>query len=217
MIVANEQLDLVDDLGILEDERLRLEDPRFLNADVLLDASAKVGDALPCLGERVVKVRDLHVDLLRRHQAQPHRGHFPEQHMRGPDDNARRSRDTDEDALHYFSPNFCAMRSAIASTACWASGPLARMVSVAPNSAASIITPMMLFPFTSRSSRTMVISLLNFAAVFTTSAAGRACRPFLFTICTDRSVIIEPPRRRGRRRRGRQQRSAIPQLDHAGG
>ena len=43
-----------------------------------------------------------------------------------------------------------------------------------PHSAASIITPMMLLPFTSRSSRTMVMSALNFAAAFTISAAGRA-------------------------------------------
>ncbi len=38
---------------------------------------------------------------------------------------------------------------------------------------------MMLLPFTSRSSRTIVISLWNFAAIFTISAAGRACRPLL--------------------------------------
>ena len=35
-------------------------------------------------------------------------------------------------------------------------------------------SPMMLLPFTSRSSRTMVMSLRNFAAAFTISAAGRA-------------------------------------------
>src|SRR5687767_2508375 len=178
MIVTDEQLDLVDDFRVLEDQCLRLEDSRFLDADVMLDTGAEVRDALPGFGERVVKVHDLEIDLLRRHESQAHRRYLPQEDVRRPHDDAWGSRNPDEDALHYLSPNFCATSSAIASTACCASGPLARMVSVAPNSAASIITPMMLFPFTSRSSRTMVISLLNLAAVFTTSAAGRACRPF---------------------------------------
>ena len=41
----------------------------------------------------------------------------------------------------------------------------------------------------------MVISLWNFAATLTISAAGRACRPFLFTIWTSRSGISGSPRR----------------------
>ena len=60
------------------------------------------------------------------------------------------------------------------SMASLASGPFARKVMVAPHSAASIMTPMMLFPFTSMSSREIVMSALNFEAAFTISAAGRA-------------------------------------------
>jgi hypothetical protein len=41
---------------------------------------------------------------------------------------------------------------------------------------------MMLLPFTSRSSRAMVMSLLKRDAALTISAAGRACSPFLLTI-----------------------------------
>ena len=76
-----------------------------------------------------------------------------------------------------------------ASSASLSSGPLARSTSVDPNSAASIMTPMMLLPFTSRSSRTMVISLLNRDAAFTSSAAGRAWTPALFTTWTLRSAM----------------------------
>ena len=50
---------------------------------------------------------------------------------------------------------------------------------VEPNSAASIITPMMLLPFTSRSSRTMVISLLNFAGQLHDLGRGPRVQPVL--------------------------------------
>ena len=57
------------------------------------------------------------------------------------------------------------------------SGPDARTLMRLPCSAASIITPMMLLPFTSRSSRLTNTSDWNRAAVFTNSAHARACSP----------------------------------------
>src|SRR5579883_386392 len=89
----------------------------------------------------------------------------------------------------YFSPNRPEISVAMASTAADSSGPDARRVMVDPHSAASISTPMMLFPFTSRSSRTITMSLANRAAVLTISAAGRACRPFLLAITTTFSAM----------------------------
>ena len=83
------------------------------------------------------------------------------------------------------------MSAASASTAAVSSGPDARNVIDDPHSAASMSTPMMLLPFTSRSSRTITMSLANFAAVFTISAAGRAWRPFLFTMVTVRSAMSD--------------------------
>src|SRR5690606_41094861 len=113
---------------------------------------------------------------------------LPAQKVDGAEDDARGGRDAAEGAQHQDSPKPRLMRSAIESSAISSSGPLARTVRVEPHSAASIITPMMLFPLTSRSSRTMVISLWNLEAVLTISAAGRAWRPFLLVIWTDRSA-----------------------------
>src|SRR5947207_2394711 len=101
------------------------------------------------------------------------------------------------------------MTDVSASSAASASSPIARNTIVAPNSAASIITPMMLFALTSRSSRMMVTLLLNFPAVFTISAAGRACIPSLLTIFTSRSGIRSAPSRE-RTQRELPERSAIP-------
>src|SRR5437016_5076682 len=80
-----------------------------------------------------------------------------------------------------------------------------------PCSAASIMTPMMLRPFTTCPSFVIEISASNFSAVFTSSTAARACRPSRFRIsrialCS--SVVPAPipvrdvagARRGGRRR-----------------
>ena len=62
------------------------------------------------------------------------------------------------------------------------------MIRDEPHSAASIITPMMLFPLTVRSSlRTWTVDW-NRLASFTNSAAGRACIPSGFTILAERSI-----------------------------
>src|SRR5690349_1364448 len=109
-----------------------------------------------------------------------------------------------------------------ASRAC---GPRAVTSMVLPCSAASIITPMMLRPFTTWPSFAIEISASNFSAVFTSSTAARACRPSRFLIsrlalCS--SVVPAPIPVRdvaGSRRGGRRRPEAVllpVALDEAG-
>src|SRR4029077_10645782 len=81
----------------------------------------------------------------------------------------------------------------IAASTSASSGPWALTRMVAPSSAASIMTPMMLLPFTSRPSRDTMTSDLKRDAVLTNSAQARACSPSWLRI---RSWIsaTDPPR-----------------------
>src|SRR4029077_8410272 len=94
-----------------------------------------------------------------------------------------------------------ATRAQSASTAASASSPFAAMTRVAPNPAARIIPPLMLFPFTVTSPRRTSMADLNRPAVFTNSAAGRAWTPRGLTIRASRSItaIESPPPGRSRR------------------
>src|SRR6185437_6525733 len=189
-ILPNEPVDTVDHVRVLEDVHLGVEDARLFLAGVIGGAPAHVFQALARATECGGEALDLGGDLIIRHDALRHLRHLPVQHVHRAGDDAGGGGDSGEALIHYRSPNFAATRSAMAFTACSASGPLARTRSVEPNSAASIITPMMLLPFTSRSSRTIVISAWNLDESFTISAAGLACSPFLFTISTVRSIIM---------------------------
>src|SRR5690606_21150710 len=91
----------------------------------------------------------------------------------------------------HSSPNRFATSVASASSAASASSPTARIVNSAPHSAASIMTPMMLLPFTSMSSLRSQISERKRLAALTNSAAGRACNPCLLTMRTVRSWSTE--------------------------
>src|ERR1051325_464347 len=124
--------------------------------------------------ERVVEALDLAWDRLVGNDAVPNIGDFPAQQMHWAIHDSRRRRHSGDPFCHQLSPNLLAMHADNASSAASASSPIARSTIVEPNSAASIITPMMIFAFTSRSSRMMVMLLRNFPAVFTISAAGRA-------------------------------------------
>src|SRR5581483_5668979 len=84
--------------------------------------------------------------------------------------------------------NLSAISCSSASSASASSLPTAMSVSFAPMPAASIITPMMLLPLTSRPSRRMRMSDLKRDAVVTSFAAARACRPSLLTMVTERSI-----------------------------
>src|SRR5262249_16177586 len=76
--------------------------------------------------------------------------------------------------IAHVSPNPRAPRATRPSTACCSSGPSARTVTLLPHSAASIITPMILLPFTDMPSLTTSISAVKPLASFTSWAAGRA-------------------------------------------
>ena len=133
--------------------------------------------------ERVVKPRDLARNRVVGNDAVRHVRHLPAQEMHRADGDAGRRGDADELSIHSALPELVAdeRRQRVERLRRRRGLRRATMI-VDPCSAASIITPMMLLPFTSRSSFTIVISLWNFAASFTISAAGRACKPFLFTI-----------------------------------
>src|SRR2546428_368387 len=95
-----------------------------------------------------------------------------------------------------------------------ASSPSVLMMSDEPHSAASIITPRMLLPFTARSSLRTSTADLKRLATLTNSAAGRACIPSGLTILASRSItaIATPP---ARRRRAGPGRSAAPSASPA--
>src|SRR5690606_4780715 len=80
------------------------------------------------------------------------------------------------------SPNLEAMSSLRASMAASESSPVALIRTAEPHSAASIIMPMILLPLTSISSFDTRTSAVKRFASLTNSAAGRACRPCLFTM-----------------------------------
>src|SRR2546430_6474066 len=82
-----------------------------------------------------------------------------------------------------------------------ASSPSVLMKIDEPHSAASIITPMMLLPFTVRSSLRSSTPHLKRPAVFTSSAAGRACVPSGVTILASLPVTPLPTPRPARPRR----------------
>src|SRR5919107_817596 len=86
----------------------------------------------------------------------------PAHDQRGGTCHAGRHTDSPEHPVHWtVSPKPVATRSASALAACSASGPSARIVIELPHSAASIITPMILFPLTPTPSLQISMSELN--------------------------------------------------------
>src|SRR5206468_12083920 len=125
--------------------------------------------------DRVAEARELRLDLVVGDARLAHRELLALVFQNRPHADPGRGRDSGE--LHGSPPNFPSTSSCSAVSASRSSGPSARTRIVLPSSAASIITPMMLLPFTSRSSRATRMSDLNLAAVFTNSAQARACSP----------------------------------------
>src|SRR3982751_2201643 len=194
-VLMNELLYLPQQLSFLEDRQLHVEVCRLFRSGVLLGARAYLPQPRAGLFERVVEPFDLGGNRLVENDAVPDVRHFPAQQGHGAVNDSGRSRHPGEGLRPQRSPNLLAITVDNASSAASASSPTARRMTVAPNSAASIITPMMLFALTSRSSRMMVMLLLNLPAVFTISAAGRAWIPSLLTIFTSRSGIRSVPSR----------------------
>src|SRR2546423_5711830 len=209
-VLLDQLLDAARELAVVENRHLYVEDRCLLGAGGGLDTLAQVAQPLLGPGDRFVESLDFRRDALVRNDPMAHVGHLPAQEVHVSDDDTRRSGNATDLPVHYRSPNLLLMSVAIASSAASASAPSARITSEEPHSAASIMTPMMLLPFTSMPSFTSVISLWNFDEIFTISAAGRAWSPFLLTICTVRSTISEPPRRGRRERSARGRACSLP-------
>src|SRR6185436_12706897 len=123
--------------------------------------------------ERLVEARGFRGHLGFADRGAPHRELLALQpHDRAQRDPGRRG---DAGEPHGSPPNLPLTSSASAVSAACSSAPSVLTLMVLPSSAASIITPMMLLPLTSRSSRLTSTCELNFAAVLTNSAQSRAC------------------------------------------
>src|SRR6185436_7552618 len=141
--------------------------------------------------ERVAERLELVVDVAGLDLGLAHRQLLGLEPEHRPDRHAGRGADPGEH--HGSPPNLPSTSSWIADSASPSSAPIAFTRIVEPSSAASIITPMMLLPFTSSPSRDTMTSALKRDAVFTNSAQARACRPSWLRI---RSWIsaTDPPR-----------------------
>src|SRR5690606_19791640 len=150
--------DGVAEIRVLEDRELHVEDRRFLGASPALRPGANAAQPVTGVQERLAEALQFVLDLLVGDDPVPHVRHLPLQEMGRADNDAWRCWYAAKSAVHQCSPNRLSMMVAISLSACSSSGPDARSRSVLPHSAASIMTPMMLLPFTSSPSLTIVMS-----------------------------------------------------------
>src|SRR6185437_5193325 len=99
-ILPDESFDPPDQLDVLQDEELRIEDPRFLLARVALRPRADGTEALAGARERRVKALDLGGNDFVGNDALRHLRNFPEEQMHGTNDDPGRRRNTDELPVH---------------------------------------------------------------------------------------------------------------------
>src|SRR5512143_3853676 len=210
MVLANQVFDRADEILILEHQQLRVEDAGLVGAGALRGALLELAhmalhvahggpqppDLLPHLRPRhhpVRHVRQRGCHDQRRSDRDPGRDSdaaqqpFAHERTSVPGSSSTSSRSASE-PVRCISLNPAATRASNASIATSASSPSARMFMDEPRSAESIITPMMLLPLTLSPSLLTWIALLNRLAVFTNSAAGRACSPSGFTMRASRSI-----------------------------
>ena len=88
-ILPDQSIDAADHVGVLEDQHLRLEDPRLLLARVVRGAAAHVLQSLARARERRAEALDLGRNLLIGHDPLRHLRDFPVEHVHRPDDDAR--------------------------------------------------------------------------------------------------------------------------------
>src|SRR3989454_7312033 len=222
--------DTREELLVLEHQHLGVEDARLVDARAVLGLRLQRLDVAPDVAHRGAQAAHFLLHLGARHHAVRHVGHGPAHDDRGTDRDPRGDPDALQQPLAHAGPprpsssacsasrssavrciswNPSATRASSASIAASASSPSVLMMSDEPHSAASIITPMMLLPFTARSSLRTSTAALNRFATFTNSAAGRACIPSGLTIFAARSITATAPPR-GRPPRGAQGRTAHP-------
>src|SRR5262245_8478125 len=154
---------------------MRVVDRARVLAQLGRDAVADRGQVVTREVQRVPERLDLLVEIAGLELGLAHGELLGLEPEHGPDRHAGRGRDAGE--RHGSPPNFPSTNSCNATSASPSSAPRALTVIVAPSSAASIITPMMLLPFTSRPSRDTMTSDLKRDAVFTNRAQARACSP----------------------------------------
>jgi hypothetical protein len=189
VVVADQRLDRGEEVGVLRHLDLRVEDAGLLGAGPLQHALAELAQVLDDVPHRLAQPRHLRVDLIGTDRAVGHLGKVHPHDERGRARDPGRDADAAERARHLtVSPNPLCTSAASASTACSASGPSARMRIELPHSAASIMTPMMLLPFTSMPSLHNSMSDANVLASRTICAAGRAWSPSWFTMVACRSI-----------------------------
>src|SRR5882672_1069767 len=211
VVLANQVRDAREKFLVLEHQDLGVENARLVHTGAILGFGPQILEIALHVLHRGAQTAHLFLHLRARHDAVRNLGHGPAHHDRGAETDPRGDADALELPVAHSGPSFS--RCSASRSSAWrsssiadsASSPSVLMVSDDPHSAASIITPMMLFPFTARSSLRTSTADLKRLASFTNSAAGRACMPSGFTILASRSITaitIRPaPRRRGGRGR----------------
>src|SRR6266581_4654922 len=218
VVLADQIRDAGEELLVLEHEQLGVEDARLVHAGAVLGLGPQVQQVALHVAHRSAQPPYFLLHPGARHHAVRHLGHGPAHHDRRSDGDPGGHPDALEQAVaHGPSPSSrssasrtsavrciswkpSATRASSAAIACSASSPSVLMTSDDPHSAASIMTPMMLFPFTVRSSFLTSTAHLKRLASLTNSAAGRACMPSGLTIFASRSItaIATPPAWPGR-------------------
>src|SRR6266850_1541348 len=223
VVLANQVRDAREKFLVLEHQDLGVENARLVHTGAILGFGPQILEIALHVLHRGAQTAHLFLHLRARHDAVRNLGHGPAHHDRGAETDPRGDADALELPVAHSGPSFSrcsasrssawrsssvrciswnpsATRASSASIADSASSPSVLMVSDDPHSAASIITPMMLFPFTARSSLRTSTADLKRLASFTNSAAGRACMPSGFTILASRSITaittLPAPRRR---------------------
>src|SRR6266513_1667114 len=206
MVFANQLFDAADEILVFEHQDLRIEDPRLVHAGAVLRAGAQLDRLLADVLQGRAQAPHLFFDLRARDDAMWDLRQCPTDGHRRPHGDAGRDADAFEQpvggahssfgAFKCISWNPAATSSHSATIACSASSPSVRIRIDEPHSAASVIMPRMLLPFTTAPSLWTSTADLNLFATLTNSAPGRTCMPSGFTMGASRSIMaISPPRR----------------------
>ena len=169
---------LVERIRIFEDRDLGIEEAGVLLTGLERDLRAQIADLFLARAKRRLQPLLLRGDLIRGDLAVLDLDLLVIDDVDRPHADSRGRRDSRQNG--HSSPNLSFTTLTSAAIACCSSEPSALSESSAPRSAASIITPRMLFPFTSRPSRARVMWLAYLAASFTKTEQARAWRPSRF-------------------------------------
>src|SRR5579859_5844193 len=209
VILADQLGNAADEFPVLEHQHLRVENAGFVGAGAVLGAVPELQQLAADVLQRRAQAPHLFLDLCARHDTMRNFRQCPPHRRRRSDSDAGRDADAFEQpvtvrnhssscagAFRCISLNPAATSSSSAAIACSASSPSVRIRIDEPHSAASVIIPRILLPFTTAPSLWTSTLDLNLFATFTNSAPGRTCMPSGFTIWASRSIIAIPRRPR---------------------